>query len=152
MKKLSPDITDEELNEVFREAAGAWPPAAGSAQKDAGWEKMQAKLAAIRGETISSSRTDHIRRRSKLVMVLLLWAMMVTCWMMQPAGKKTAQENKISGSSNTIKSSGAIIAEKQLSKTDPAGKRNLHQPLRSREKEITKGEDPSGAAAEWENS
>jgi len=154
MKKLSPDITDDELNEVFREAAGAWPAAAGSAQKDAGWEKMQAKLAAVRGETISSSRTDHIRRRSKLVMVLLLWAMMVTCWMMQPAGKKTAQENKISGSSNPLKSSGATIAEKELSKPDPdpAGKRNLHQPLRSEEEEISSGKNPSGAAAEWKNS
>jgi hypothetical protein len=149
MKKLSPDITDEELNELFREAAGAWPAVAGSAQKDAGWEKMQAKLAAVRDETISSSRTGHIRRRSKLVMVLLLWAMMVTCWMMQPAGKKTAQENKISGSSNTLKSSGATIAEKELSKPDPgpAEKRNSHQPLR-KEKETSSGQtsDPSGAA------
>ena len=110
MKKLSPDITDEELNELFREAArGLAGGCRFRSEKDEGWEVMQAKLSAIRNATGSSARgRQFIRPRSKLVMVLLLWAMMVTCWMMQPANKKKSHENKISGSSHAAKSSNTI--------------------------------------------
>jgi hypothetical protein len=154
MKKLPPDITDEELHDAFREAAAAWPPAAGSAEKDAGWKKMQAMLAAAGGAAAYPAPAENIRRRSKLLMVLLLCAMLVTCWMIKPGSKKTARENKIPASSGAIASSGTLSAEKQLSKTDAAGEADAagKSDPAVREKTTSNGKGTGPSASEWKNS
>lgn len=94
MQGSLPNMNDEELDKLFKKAAGEYAAAHSSkesfAQKEEAWEKLQEKLDAPPPASAGTTSPQHRRNRKFLLLIPLLIIALIFIWRIKENGSRMA--------------------------------------------------------------